>query len=635
MRIDIVIISFLGGNVEKLYKVGGILVLALLVMLILSIRQGEAQTVASIERRIFQLEGDWIRSSVALGDLTGDGIPEIVVGGLDGVLHAYRGNGQRLWRYDTGSATIEGKPAIGDINGDGRNEVVVGLGGTLSSGAPGAVVALSNSGGGIWRYESDKDFNNDGVPDGVYSSPTLVDVNGDGKLEIVYGGYDARIRMLNYNGTLRWEYFTRDTMWSSPAVGDINGDGEINLVIGSDSHYESDFGTIDGGKAYAMNADDGTVLPGFPIHIDETVWSSPALADLTGDGYLDIVVGTGHCWENPNCAVPKGNTHPTTKAIYAWNRYGQPLPGWPVILQEATMSSPTITDLTGDGNLEVIINTHDAYLHVLKADGTHLSGWPQLVTTPAGEDRVVHVPTGASPIVADLTGDGGLEIILPSNWEIVVWDRWGNQLTRHQFPSPKWDLSTSYTIADTPAVGDVTGDGYLNLISGGALSGGSPGAIYIWDFPVSAAKGVFGVDFSPWPTFRRDVHNSARYGALSGLSGLPDQIYLLVEQSPSSTVEHSMLIKALGEHEIYWEAIPPDGVTVVPDRGNLAVGASASIEVTISTTGCQVGTPCPKGDLIINAEIDAGALPGSPFEIPITLHLVENLYQTYLPLIAR
>ncbi len=618
----------------KIYKFGGILALALLVMPILSIRQGDAQTVASIDRRVFQLEGDRIRSSVALGDLTGDGIPEIVVGGLDGMLHAYRGNGQRLWRYDTGRATIEGKPAIGDINGDGRREIIVGVGGTLTPSAPGAVIALSSTGQRLWRYDSG-DFNGDGIPDGVFSSPALVDVNGDGKLEIVYGSYDAHIRVLNHDGTLRWQHFTRDTVWSSPAIGDINGDGQIELVIGSDSHYEQPFGTLDGGRVYAMNANDGTILPGFPINIDETVWSSPALADLTGDGYLDIVVGTGHCWENPSCAVPYGNTHPTTKAIYAWNRHGQPLPGWPVILPAATMSSPTVADLTGDGNLEVIVNTYDGYLRVLRANGTYVSGWPQLVTTPSAPGQVVHIPTNASPIVADLTGDGYFEIVLPSNWELVVWDRWGNQLTRDQFPSSKWALVTSYTIAGTPSVGDVIGDGYLNLVSGGALSDGCTGAIHIWDFPVAASEGVAGTEFSPWPAFRRDVHNSARYGISSAIGGLPNQIYVLVEHSVSSPVRRSMVIQALGEQEIYWEATSPVDITVVPASGALAPGTSILIEVTISTTGCQVGIPCPKGDLTINAEVGTSALAGSPFQIPIILHLVETLHQTHLPLIAR
>ncbi|RMF30845.1 MAG: VCBS repeat-containing protein, partial [Chloroflexi bacterium] len=65
------------------------------------------------------LNGAQVRSSsVALGDLTNDGVPEIVVGGIDGKVHAYRGNGTRLWEYDTGDMAIESKAAIGDVDGD-------------------------------------------------------------------------------------------------------------------------------------------------------------------------------------------------------------------------------------------------------------------------------------------------------------------------------------------------------------------------------------------------------------------------------------------------------------------------------------------------------------------------------------
>ena len=278
----------------------------------------------------------------------------------------------------------------------------------------------------------------DGVPDGVVSSPALVDVNGDDYLEVIYGGFDAYVRVLTHSGTVLWDYFNRDTIWSSPAVADIDGNGQMDLVIGSDSHLEVPFGTVDGGRLMAFNALDGSELPGFPINVDETVWSSPTLADLDGDGWLDIIVGTGNCWTVPACSVPYGNTHPVTKALYAWDRFGNPLPGWPVILPAYAIASPSVADLTQDGSLEVIVNTSDGYVRVYRSDGTPLPGWPALVTTPAGPGSVVHFSTGASPILADLTGDNELEVIIPSNWEMVVFDRNGIQLTRDNFPSSKW-----------------------------------------------------------------------------------------------------------------------------------------------------------------------------------------------------
>ena len=112
----------------------------------------------SYQKRIITLNSGWITSSVALGDLTGNGIDDIVVGSYDGVIFAYRGNGSLIWQYDTGDAAIVSKPAIGDINQDGFNEVVVGVGSTYTPGAPGGVIALSHTGNFLWRYVSG-DFN--------------------------------------------------------------------------------------------------------------------------------------------------------------------------------------------------------------------------------------------------------------------------------------------------------------------------------------------------------------------------------------------------------------------------------------------------------------------------------------------
>ena len=97
----------------------------------------------SNQKRIITLNGGWMTSDVALGDVTGNGIADIVVGSIDGVVFAYQDDGTLIWQYDTGDAAIVSKPAIGDINQDGFNEVIVGVGSTYTPGAPGGVIALT------------------------------------------------------------------------------------------------------------------------------------------------------------------------------------------------------------------------------------------------------------------------------------------------------------------------------------------------------------------------------------------------------------------------------------------------------------------------------------------------------------
>lgn len=579
------------------------------------------------------LNGEWVGSSSAvLGDITGNGINEIVIGDRSGKVHVYTGTGNKVWEYDTGNMAIGGKPAIGDVDGDGRNEIVVGAGHTSTLHSHGGLYVLDHTGNLQCTFKTG-DFNGDGWRDGVYSSPALADLDGNdnGKLEIVFGSWDAHIYMLNHDCSVVWSKFVRDTIWSSPSIGDIDRDGYLDIVIGVDSHDEPDLvpRIYKGGRLEVLNRF-GQPLPGFPIHLNEVVYSSPALGDINNDGWLEIAVGTGYYWDNPACNHPQGCTPGLTHHMHVFDHTGQSLSGWPIVTEDYIWASPALADLDNDGQLEIIANSADAKVHAWNADGTKVAGWPAVPKIPyAGCGTSLTMATTNSPVVADLNGDGNLEVLLTSNWEIVVWNNKGEQLTKDPSCDSNLRLLTQYTLGGSPAVGDVDGDNDVEVIMGGAAnSSGSPGRIYAWDFSGSASNGNL-----PWATFRRDETNSARHPIAPILAVTPPSIVFLHELNNSDALQFSIGIQNPGDSSLSWSGITSDeDLSLAPENGTVGT-TLVTVQSTLATAGMGKGT---HQFYITFSGLDNGQhVINSPANTSVTVHVVDKVYKSFLPMIVR
>ncbi|MEA2398577.1 MAG: cell wall-associated protease [Thermoleophilaceae bacterium] len=264
------------------------------------------------------------------------------------------------------------------------------------------------------------------------SSPTLADVNGDHRPDIVLAtaggqvhvwsgrtgrelrGWPRSMDAAPGSGPVARRIGTvRSGFLGTAAVGDVAGGRRPEVVAtGLD------------GKVYAWTAG-GRRLRGFPFHIalrgtaeqgrlDGAIYASPALADLDRDGKLDIVFGAAD------------------QRIYALKGNGRPVPGWPVLARDVgaggdvakILSSPAIGDLNGDGSPDVVEGTAEAYgstpntsgrVYAFSAKGKPLPGWP--VKPPAlAANSIPLAGQGVpmSPVLADVDGDHRDEVAVAS-----------------------------------------------------------------------------------------------------------------------------------------------------------------------------------------------------------------------------
>lgn len=272
--------------------------------------------------------------------------------------------------------------AVGDVNGDGFPDLVV-----SSTDNGGLTIYLGNGTGQNW-----KERKKSGLPNGEHPEPgdayyggwafdlQLVDMNGDGKLDVVASYYTGP-RVWLGDGTGGFKDASQGMVKTSLggiygrlAVGDLNRDGRPDLVIANN---------VNGAEAY-LQQPDGTWKG--PIDVMPELKGgaqSVALADLDGDGNLDVIIG----------GMPSADPNPEWLPFGVYVRWGDGKGGFD---QRYATTLPGLgleviwgikaADLNGDGRPDLIVSTGGATGRVSNA------GFPASAGLRAVQQQAQPVP---------------------------------------------------------------------------------------------------------------------------------------------------------------------------------------------------------------------------------------------------
>ncbi|MFH1311846.1 MAG: FG-GAP-like repeat-containing protein [Candidatus Eisenbacteria bacterium] len=380
-------------------------------------------------------------TSVALGDIDGDGHLDLVCGN----------DGEKNTLYLNAGAAFSSEPdwssesykftesvTLGDIDGDGDIDLVCGN------------FAQSND----LYLNSDSTFSTGPVWSSLQTNHTtataLGDIDGDGDLDLVCGNSeDSDMLYLNLGGV-----FSPDSVWSSgPAsdthgveLSDVDGDGDLDLVCGnfaeSNTLYLNSGGTFPSDPDWLSGPEDRTlcIVPG----------------DVDGDGDPDLVCGNGGYPARSN-TMYRNETPALDKGV-AW----QSAP-------RRVTHSVALGDVDQDGDRDLVCG------NATYSSALYLNDGNLFATSPTWLSGVVSDTRGVG--LGDIDGDGDLDLVC-GNWgtpNIVYLNGGGVFSTDPSWTSDSADFTTSV------ALGDINGDGALDLVCGNSGDHGQSNRLYLND----------------------------------------------------------------------------------------------------------------------------------------------------------
>jgi hypothetical protein len=316
-----------------------------------------------------------------------------------------------------------------------------------------------------------------------YNAPSPIDLDLDGDLDFLMGVIGGAFNpgSTSENNLYYWERVgeyaleRRTTRFlngidlgseTNPAVADIDGDGDLDIVVGN----KNDASEADGARLYVYENVGSATAPRFrQTDILQPVrgyYFAPEFGDLDADGDLDMFLGT---W-NQNVLYFRNDGTPESPTWVRDEAAGVNPP-------RVSNAVPALGDIDGDGDLDLFIGQANGRIVFYRNTGSPRDAEWELVSDSFDDIRV---DRRSAPTLVDIDADGLLDLVVGrESRHAVVFRNIGS------LEDPHFELDTRIDLAlppiSSPVVADLDGDGVPDVLSGGVsgglvvLIGGGPG----------------------------------------------------------------------------------------------------------------------------------------------------------------